>query len=190
MRSPIALAIAFVGLAVFACASPQQPGPSREDTVVHSFQARVAAIDHATRKVTLVDAAGQTLRFRADEGVRNLDQVEVGDVLVGDLIESLLIEARPPTKEEEAAPASVVAAAAGAELGQKPAGMFVRQAKALFTIAEIDKEAGGGTLRDADGGLHFVKARDPAVLDQVKVGDHVVVTYTEALRLEVMNPGP
>lgn len=186
MRSVVALAL--FSLAVLACASPQQPGPSREDTVVHSFQARVAAIDHEQRLVTLADGSGNALTFRADEGVRNLDQVEVGDVLAGDLVESLLVEARPPTEEEQANPSSLLAAAARAEPGQKPAGLFVRQAKALFTIAEIDKGAGGGTLRDAQGGLHFVKARDPAVLDQLRVGDTVVVTYTEALRLEVV-PG-
>jgi hypothetical protein len=30
--------------------------------------------------------------------------------------------------------------------------------------------------------------RDPAVLDRVKVGDPVVVTLTEALRIEVLAP--
>jgi hypothetical protein len=186
MLRPLALALAFT---LVACASAQQPGPSREETVVSSFQARVAAVDHATRVVTLVDVSGNSLSFRADEGVRNLDQVRVGDVLAGDLVETMLIEARAATEQEKAAPASAVMAAAGAERGQKPAGVFVRQVKALFTIAEIDKAAGGGTLRDAEGGLHFVKARDPKVLDRLHVGDNVVVTYTEALRLQVVTPG-
>jgi len=43
-------------------------------------------------------------------------------------------------------------------------------------------------LRDAEGGSHFVKVRDPAVLDRVKAGDPVVVTLTEALRIEVVAP--
>jgi hypothetical protein len=77
---------------------------------------------------------------------------------------------------------------ATAEPGQKPASLFVRQAKAVYTIESVDKAAGGGTLRDAAGGGHSVKARDPAVLDRVKVGDTVVVTLTEAIRIEVLAP--
>jgi hypothetical protein len=185
MLRPIALLGA---LSLMACATAQQPGPAREETVVRTFQARVAAVDQETRVVTLVNEAGDTLVFRADQGVRNLAQVKPGDVFVGELVENLLIEARPATAEEQASPASMAAAAAGAELGQKPAGLFVRQIKAVLTIASIDKAAGGGELRDAEGNLQFVKARDPKVLDRLKVGDTVVVTYTQALRLEIL-PG-
>jgi hypothetical protein len=186
MRRSLALAL---GLGLVACNTVQQPGPSREETVFSSFQARVEAVDPETRLVTLVNLAGEELVFHADPGVRNLAQVKVGDVLTGELVESLLIEARPATEAEKAAPASVVEAAAGARPGQKPAGLFVRQAKEVFTIAEIDEAAGGGTLRDPDGNLQFVKARDPKVLEQLRVGDTVVVTYTEALRLQVVTPG-
>jgi len=186
MLRPIVLLCALV---LSACATGQQPGPSREEAAVTAFRARVDAIDHQTRVVTLVGEAGDKLTFRADEGVRNLGQVKVGDVLEGELVEKLLVEARAATDEEKDAPVSIAEAAARAEPGQKPAGLFVRELKAVFTIAEIDKAAGGGTLRDAEGELHFVKARDPRVLDRLKVGDTVVVTYTEALRLEVVTPG-
>jgi hypothetical protein len=176
-------------LLLAACATGQQPGPSREETAVQSFRARVGAIDHATRVVTLVNDAGDKLTFRADEGVRNLGQVKVGDVVQGDLVEKLLVEARPATAEEREAPVQVAEGGVRAEPGQKPAGLYVRELKSVFTVASIDKAAGGGELRDANGELHFVKARDPAVLDRLSVGDTVVVTYTEALRLEVVAPG-
>ena len=187
--SSAVVAIGGLALALGACATEQQPGPSREETVVRSFQARVEAIDHQTRVVTLVNATGEKVTFHADEAVRNLDQVKVGDVLVGEIEQTLLLEARPATEEERRAPAVVAEAAARAQPGERPAGVFVRQVRALFTIAEIDKAAGGGTLRDAEGQLQFVKARDPAVLDRLRVGDNVVVTYTEALRLQVVSPG-
>jgi len=103
-------------------------------------------------------------------------------------MESFAVEVRPATAEEKASPVSIAEGAAAAEPGQKPAGLFVRQVKALYTIESIDKAAGGGTLLDAEGGSHFVKVRDPSVLDRVKVGDTVVVTLTEALRIEVLAP--
>jgi hypothetical protein len=171
-----------------ACATGQQPGPSREESVMRSFQARVAAVDPASRVVTLENESGR-LVFRADEGVRNLDQVKVGDVLQGELVEKLLVEARAATAEEKSNPVSIAEGAARAEPGEKPAGLFVRELKSVFTVASIDRAAGGGELRDARGELHFVKARDPAVLDRLAVGDTIVVTYTEALRLQVVAPG-
>jgi hypothetical protein len=175
-------------LVVLGCACAQQTGPSRQESVVRSFQARVTAIDLETRVVTLENESGR-LTFRADEGVQNLEQVKVGDVLRGDLVETLLTEARPATDAEKSNPVTVTAGVARAEPGQKPAGLYVRELKAVFTVASIDEAAGGGELRDAGGELHFVKARDPAVLRQLEVGDTVVVTYTEALRLQVVAPG-
>jgi hypothetical protein len=182
-----AFALVFA-LAFLACATSNEPKLSREETQVASFRARVAAVDQQTRVVTLVDAEGNRTTFRADEAVRNLPQVHVGDQVVGDLMESLAVEVRPATAEEKASPVSIAEGAEAAELGQKPMGLFVRQIKALYTIESIDKAAGGGTLRDAEGESHFVKVRDPAVLDRVKVGDPVVVTLTEALRIQVLAP--
>ena len=182
------IAALVLALACFACATSNEPAVSREETQIRTFRARVAAVDQQTRVVTLVYGAGDKATFRADEAVRNLPQVAVGDELVGEVMESLAVEVRPATAEEQAAPESIAELAAAAEPGQKPAGLFVRQVKALYTIESIDKPAGGGTLRDALGNSHFVKVRDPAVLDRVKVGDTVVVTLTEALRIEVVAP--
>jgi hypothetical protein len=63
--------------------------------------------------------------------------------------------------------------------------------RVTFTLIEllVVVATGGGELRDAEGQLHFVKARDPSLLDRLRVGDTVVVTYTEALRLQVVTPG-
>lgn len=172
-----------------ACASESGPKVSREETQVSSMRARVAEVDQKTRIVTLVDSTGAKTRFRADEAVKNLPQVKVGDEVVGTLIESLAVEVRKATPEDQKTPASVTEALATAEPGQKPAGLYLRQVQGLYTIDSIDKARGGGTLRDASGKTAFVKVRDPSVLDRVKVGDTVVVTLTQGLSLEVVPPG-
>jgi hypothetical protein len=170
-----------------ACSSTPTPPQGRTETVARDFQARVDALDLETRVVTLITGAGDKLIFGADEGVKNLDQVKVGDLVRGRVTQMLAIEFRAATDSEKAAPASVVEALATAPKGEKPAGVFVRQVTAVFTIASIDRAAGGGELRDANGHLQFVRARDPSVLDRVKVGDAVVVSYTESLALEVVS---
>jgi hypothetical protein len=176
-----------IALALVACASSSEPGFSREDSRVVSASARVAAIDYESRLVTLEDAEGVRAVFHADEAVKNLPQVKVGDVVITEAAQSLLVEVRSATPEEKASPNSVVGLAATADPGQKPAGLFTRQARALYTIESIDKPKGGGTLRDSAGKSYFVTARDPAVLDKVKVGDTVVVTLTETLSIRVVD---
>lgn len=189
-----ALRIAFVSFAMVlaACAGSGGSGDAapmrREDTAVVEIRARVAAIDHAKRLVTLQDASGEQAAFEADAGVKNLAQVKVGDELVGALAESLVLELREPTAEEAAAGTSVLEVIAAAEPGRRPAGEFVRQIRAILTVDSIDKEAGTATLRGPAGNLRTIAARDPANLDRVTVGDSVVATYTEALMLEVRAP--
>ena len=157
----------------------------REETQVVSVQARVKSVDLEKRLVTLTDASGDEAVFHADEAVKNLPQVRVGDELVGELAESVVLEVRPATPEERAAGASILEVTATAEPGQKPAGRFVRQIRAVLTIEAIDADAGTATLRGPAGNARVVPVRDRRNLERVKVGDTVVATYTESLSLEV-----
>lgn len=186
----IALVLFAVSLA--ACAGSGGSGDEaplrREDTAILEIRARVSAIDHAKRLVTLRSDSGEEATFEADAGVRNLAQVKVGDELVGALAESLVLELREPTAEEAAAGASILEVVAKAEPGRRPAGEYVRQIRAVLTVESIDKQAGTATLRGPLGNLRTIAARDPANLDRVRVGNPVVATYTEALRLEVRAP--
>ncbi len=187
MRLAITIALA----ALVACAGaggsgdPDAAPLRREETQVVSVQARVKAVDLEKRLVTLTDASGEEAIFHADEAVRNLPQVRVGDEVVGELAESVVLEVRPATPEERAAGASILDVMATAEPGQKPAGRFVRQIRAVLTIEAIDADAGTATLRGPAGNARVVPVRDRRNLERVKVGDTVVATYTESLSLEV-----
>ena len=178
--------------ALAACAtsggSSDAPPLRREETQITTFQARVKAVDLDERLVTLTDEAGGEAVFHADAGVKNLAQVKPGDRLLGQLAESVVLEVRPPTEEELAAGADVLEVTATAAPGEKPAGVYARQITAVLTIEGIDKAAGTATLRGPAGNSRVVPVRDPSNLDRVKIGDTVVATYTEALRLEVAPP--
>jgi hypothetical protein len=186
------LALAFAALLASGCAgsggSSNEPSLRREETEVVEFRARVSAIDLDKRLVTLRDESGGEATFQADEAVKNLPQVRVGDELVGQLAESVVLELREPTAEERAAGADILEVTASAEPGEKPAGVYVRQITAVLTIEAIDEAAGTATLRGPAGNSATIPARNPANLKKVKVGDTVVATYTEALKLEVRSP--
>jgi hypothetical protein len=188
------LSIALLAWLLAACAGSGGSGSEsaqplrREDTQMVAIRARVTAVDLAKRQVTIQDASGGEATFYADEAVKNLPQVRVGDELVGELVESLVLELREPTPEELKEGAAILDVVATAAPGEKPAGLFVRQIRALLTIDAIDKQAGTATLRGPAGNAVTVPARDRRNLDRVKVGDSVVATYTESLRLEVQAP--
>jgi hypothetical protein len=184
------IASLLITAALVACASGgQQPGPTRKDTQVTTVRARVSAVDQQKRLVTLVTPDGKQMTLQADAAVKNLPQVKVGDDVVGQLVQQLAIEVRAATPEEMAAPATVAEAVAVADPGEKPAGRYVRQVQAVLTVDAIDKQAGTVTVHGADGEPFVAKARDPKNLERMKVGDTVVVTYTEALTLAVVAPG-
>jgi hypothetical protein len=164
--------------------------PIRKQVVeIAAMRAKVSAIDRQQRRVTLVDVAGSETVFYADEEVRNFEQIQVGDEVVGERIEAILLEVRPPTPEEAAGGASILQVVATAKPGQRPAGLFVHEITAVLSIDAIDRQASTATLRGPSGVPRVVRVANPANLDRVRVGDDVVVTYTEALRLVVREPG-
>jgi hypothetical protein len=189
MRRAIGMALAGL-LGCAGAGSGDQAPLRREETQVVTLEGRVKAVDLEKRLVTLADASGEEAVFHADEAVKNLPQVRVGDRLVGRLAESIVLEVRPPTPEELATGAAILDVRATAPPGEKPAGVFVRQIVAVLSIEAIDADAGTATLRGPAGNTRVVPVRDPRNLERVKVGDTVVATYTEALSLEVGAPAP
>jgi Cu/Ag efflux protein CusF len=151
-----------------------------------SVTAKVKAIDQKTRLVTLQRPDGSLIKFKAGEEVRNLPQVKVGDDVKVSYYESLAFEVR---KAGEGTPGTSVAEAAGrAQPGEKPGAAAGRVTTVTATIAGIDKAAGTVTLRNPEGELTTIKARNPDNLNRVAVGDLVDITYTEALAISVETP--
>jgi hypothetical protein len=74
---------------------------------------------------------------------------------------------------------------ARAKPGEKPAGVVGKEVTANATITAIDKAAKTATLKGEDGKSVTVTPRDPKNLEKVKVGDRLVITYTEAVAVSV-----
>ena len=125
--------------------------------------------------------------IHADPTVRNLPQVQVGDEVTAAFYESLAYAVKKPGT---AAPGATMAAdAARTKRGEKPGAAGARGTTAVVTITGIDMTAGTVTLQGPTGRVTTVKARDPCNLERVSVGDHVEVTYTEAIAVAGDKPG-
>jgi len=166
-------------------ASPPLPSGTLGAHLV-TATARVTAIDQQTRRVTLERADGSEVTLVADDTVRNLPQVQVGDEVTASFYESLAYEVKKPGT---ATPGATVAEEAGrAKPGEKPVGAGARVTTIVATITGIDKAAGTVTLQGPTGRATTVKARDPRNLERVAIGDLVEITYSEAVAVSVDKP--
>ncbi len=187
--SALTLVIVF-GLSV--CEAGQQEGSAEQAAqvkpavftgTVATMEATVAAVDQNTREVTLQDAEGNSVTLTAGEEVKNLPQVEVGDQVNVEYLETVTVQVFSPDQVEMGA--EVAAAAATAEPGQKPAGAAVAEVTIVAVIKAIDKEQEQVTLQGPEGDTKTVKVRNPANLEKVAVGDKVMITYTQAIAITV-----
>jgi hypothetical protein len=173
--------IAALSLGVGGCAAtPKKTTVERSNLV--TLTATVEAIDQATRIVTLKGPKGDTITFKADEAVRNLPQVRVGDEVVVSYYESLAFRL---LKSDEAAVNEASAGLARAKSGEMPAGAGAQQVTVTVSIEGIDKAKGTVTFKGPSGKVTTVRAADPKNLELIKVGDRVAITYSEALAISV-----
>lgn len=161
--------------------------PKGEISQTIELQATVTAIDQKTRMVTLKGADGKESTFYVDERARNLPQVKVGDVVKLTYVEAL---AWKVNKSHKTAPSPVVETAeARTPAGTKPGGAVAKRISITASIEAIDLANGTVTLKGPGGNSRTIKARNPANLKKVKVGDLVDITYAEFVALKV-EPAP
>jgi hypothetical protein len=179
----IAFTMSFSPLYAVAQKSTDPEKPQVHRVVSTTIEATVTAINHETREVTLKVPDGKSVTVKAGSDVRNFPQIEVGDLLTVEYIGSVNIKVLAP---EEAKPgAAAVTTLATAQPGQKPAGVSTQKVVVVVTITDIDLDKQLVTLKSAEGKLTTVKPRNPENLKKVKVGDRVMITYTESIAINI-----
>ena len=164
--------------------------PTREDAVLVSVTATIEAIDHDTREATLKGPLGNTVTFTVDQRVKRLNEFKVGDAVRADYFVSVAYELREPTPEEIKEPLVVLDAEGKASAESSPAGAAVSQIRAVCTIEGLDRPTETVTLKGPLGRYVTVLVADPANLPHLRIGQSVVVTYTEALAVSLEKVEP
>jgi hypothetical protein len=150
------------------------------------IEATVTAIDKAKRTVTVKGPGGKTKTLTVGKEARNFDQVKVGDTVTLTYLEALTIALE---KAEGAKPGKTVTETLErAAPGEKPAGVMSSQTTVVGTVTAIDAKTGMVTVRGPEGNEVDIKVEDPAKLRNVKTGDLVRATYTEAMAISVSAP--
>jgi len=162
----------------------KKPGMVVTDQVV--VKATVGAVDYENRLVTLRGQEGNVFTVRADDRVKNLDQVKVGDLAVAEYYKSTALFVRSAEGGPSSGQTETVRVA---PRGEKPYIVEVTTREVTATVEAIGYLSRTITLRGADGKpVNFLV--DPSVkrFNEVKVGDEVVSRYTESVAVSIQKP--
>jgi len=163
-------------------AAPGTKAPKVVKERVVTKTSMVEAIDLQNRVVTLKDKDGNVWDLKVGERAKNLPQVKVGDQVVVKFYESIVVELAKPGSQLEVSTSESVSAA---KTGAKPAGKVEKKVTVVANIETIDPRKTFVILKGPEGRTVKVKVREPKNLENVKVGDQVRITYTEALAISV-----
>jgi hypothetical protein len=144
--------------------------------------ATIAAIDKATRTITLKRQKGDEVKIVAGPEVRNFDQLKVGDTVNVAYLESLVLELKKGggMKVEKTEKAGAV----GAKPGATPEGVAGRQVTVVGDVIKLDAATQTVTVKGPERTIEL-KSRDPEQFKRIAVGDQIQATYTEALAVSV-----
>ncbi|MDA8678414.1 hypothetical protein N9L74_07050 [Luminiphilus sp.] len=149
--------------------------------IVAEVEGEVVAVDLETRELVVRGPGGNFVTLSAREDGVDISQIVPGDTIVADYVASIEAEVRQPTAEELAEPWVVIGEQGntGADDSVTAAGV-ARLVRAVCTIEAMDS-AGNVTIKDARGRMHTIGGVEIDKLDNVRLGDSVVVVFTEAL---------
>ena len=153
--------------------------------LVAEVEGEVIAVDLETREVVVRGPAGNFVTLSAREDGLDLSKIASGDTIIADYVASIEAEVRALTTEEEANPWVVLG-----EMGRTAdddsmtAAGAARLIRAVCTIEAMDRN-GNVMIQSARGRMHTVGGVETDKLDNVRLGDTVVVVFTEALVLSL-----
>jgi hypothetical protein len=150
----------------------QEPRSSRRESVTVS--GTVERVERSTRTLTVRTGSNTTQTITVAPEVKLFDELRTGDRITVRLIESVIVGMHPGAKPSP--PVDTTATAASRD--PSGASEVLQQVKAAVTIERVDRTRNVIVYKTADN-QHVTRAVvDPHLLDGVKAGDVLEITYT------------
>jgi hypothetical protein len=178
MRKMLAVLAVLVASPLLAAAEP--PLTIVDELVVN---ARIEAIDHDARELTLVDGSGETATVQFGPEIEGFDRLKVGDTVAFRYYESIFYAIRKPDQPRVLPSRSGEAVV---EQGSNPGATLSKQQTATLAIVSVDAEAPSLTVLTEDGRRLSFRPFREADVERLEVGDLMDVTYTRALVISVL----
>jgi hypothetical protein len=169
-----------------AVGAPAQPEViSRSDSVVLNLTGTITDIDYATREMTLRGPEGRLETFVVDKKVQRFNEAKVGDKVSMDYYLGYDAEVRKPTPDEERNPLVVMETSSRAGSEASPEAHDTRRIRAVVTIEALNRTAQTLTVKGPRGKYFVAKVADPSRLERVKIGDTILMTFTESTAISL-----
>ena len=139
-------------------------------------RATIVAIDKQTRMVTLKGPSGQNFEVHADDRVQRFNELKVGDIVTATYSQALAVNIRKP-----GAPAPTKQSESLVRATDKVSATLTREQTITVVILEVNLTAPSVTAEGPQKRQYTFQVRDKSEIQDLKVGDKVDVTYTEAL---------
>jgi len=183
-RLLIALSVASLSLTVSGGHAQDRPGAVL--TEVAEAVVTVTAVDQQARTVTFEGQDGQPVTIKVPDAAQNLDQVHPGARFLLRYLQSVAVYIAPVASG--ATPSSDVSSSMQlAEKGANPGGVITEVVQIQARVDAIDYNERTVVLTGPEGNSVKLKVDDRVKrLNEVNVGDIVVVAYTQALAAEMI----
>jgi len=164
------------GLVVLALAGPAQAQTKTVTGETKTLTASVEAIDSTTRAVTVKKPDGTYDVFYVPDGIKKFDTLKIGDKVTARYYENIVLNLqRPGEAAKDSSDAAVTHSTRGG------AGTVAHQRTITATIQAIDLKVPSITFIGPSNWKYSTRVKDVNALKQVKVGDKVDITWTEAM---------
>ena len=163
-----------------ASAGAQEPRTSVRNVV--AVTARVEQVDILKRSLALKTADGIAHTVYVGPELAVFRELKTGDNVLVRIVESVIVKARPGAK-----PAMMDTTAAAKKAPEGAKAEVLQQLKAVVTIESVDLPTQVVVYKGADSRRVQRQVTDPRLLDGLKAGDVIEITYTRerAISLEL-----
>ena len=144
----------------------------------------VEAIDHTSRVLTFKNEAGELVTIDISPEVKRFSEIKVGDKITARYYDNVTVRLKKPGEAD----VHTAGAAATPGQGAKPGATVATQRTMTAVVDAIDAKVPSISFKGPQGWTYSRKVLDKNVLKQVKVGDRVDFTWTEAMIVEVSTP--
>ena len=146
-----------------------------------TLKGTVATIDHPKRVVNIKTSDGKFETIDVPAGATRFDELKVGDKVSVTYNNNVSVRLKPPG--EPAVDTGSKTSTMGQEV--RPGGTTAVQRTMTAHVDSIDKSTSSMTFVGPNGWKYSRHVVDPAVLEKVKIGDAVDVTWNTDLKVTV-----
>lgn len=154
-----------------------------------TLDGEVTAIDRENRLVTLRGDDGEQMTMVVGPDIERFEKLEVGDKVQARYTEAVAVALATGGSEADLRQ-KIESSAAEQPSSGKPGLGAVERTTIVANVFEIDKDAGTLTLRGPSGDPVKVRVQDQAALDELEVGNQLVMSYVQASVVSIADSAP